>query len=246
MTNRDNEDRSRGTDFDLHRGYGDRDAEHGSPREDPFGRGFEPHDIGIPLEHLHEPRYTQPYDRWRPRDYVFYTGEGYHREFVEPYKPEGRYAGRGPRNYVRSDSRIFEDVNERLTMHPDVDAVHIEVEVVDGDVTLRGWVPDRNSRYLAEDAAWTTRGVKNVTNLLVVDQRVREIPILPGVPERRGREWNADTSNEPEGGEAGDAGTRDRAGQAGSGVLGSTEPSDRTRERSSRGEDADAKRKRTP
>ncbi len=246
MPNRDNEDRARGTDFDLHRGYGSPGSGHGTPGEDPFGRGFEPHETGIPVEHIHEPRYTQPYDRWRPRDYVFYAGEGYHREFVEPYKPPGRYAGRGPRNYVRSDSRIFEDVNERLTMHPDIDATNIEVEVADGEVTLRGWVPDRNSRYLAEDAAWTTRGVKNVNDLLVMDQRVRQIPILPGRPERRGRQRKPEMAKDRSRNEAGDVGARGSADHSGSGVLGSTQFSEQTREGSSRTEDADAKRKRTP
>ena len=255
MPNRDDEDRGRGSDFDL--GDSERGAGHGEPREDSFGRGFELHEPGIPLEHVHEPRYTQPYDRWRPRDYVFYSGEGYHREFIEPYKPPGRYAGRGPRNYVRPDSRILEDINERLTEHPDIDATHIFVEVEKGEVLLRGWVSDRNSRLLAEDVAWTVRGAANVTNEIRTEQRVREIPILPGQRERRSgggstkgrerpREQKRDRPSERPRDEGGAVGIRGPAGDSGSGALGATRYSDRTREAGSRPEDTDARRNRTP
>ena len=169
MPNREDDDRSRGNDFDLP------GAEHGEPREGPFGRRFEAHEPGRLVEHIHEPGYTQPCDRWRPPDYVFYSSEGYHREFI----------GRGPRNYRRSDPRILEDLNDRLTVHPDIDATYIDISVENGEVTLRGWVPDRNSRYLAEDVAWSTRGVSTVDNSLRTERRVRQIPIEPGQRERR-------------------------------------------------------------
>jgi hypothetical protein len=240
MPDREDDDRSRGSDFDLHRGYSTPGAEHGDPREDPFGRGFEPHEPGMPLEHVHESEYTQPYDRWRPRDYVFYSGEGYQREFIEAFMAPGRYVGRGPKNYRRSDPRILEDLNDRLTAHPDIDATHIDVSVENGEVTLRGWVPDRNSRYLAEDVAWSTRGVSNVDNNLRTEQRVRQIPIGPGQRDRRsgspGRQRD----------ERGDVDTRGPAGHSGSGVVGSTKLSESTREASFRAEDADARRNRTP
>src|SRR5436189_6374590 len=86
---------------------------HEQPRENPFGRDFEKHEPGRLVERRHEDGYSRPYDRWEPRDYVFYSGAGYHREFIEPYKEPGRsssgsssYAGRGPRGYRRSDTRI--------------------------------------------------------------------------------------------------------------------------------------------
>jgi hypothetical protein len=256
MANREEDDRGRGGDFELSRGYFRPGREHGDPREDQFGRGFEQHEPGRPLEHVHERAYSQPYDRWRPRDYVFYSGEGYHREFIEPHKAAGRYAGRGPRNYTRPDARILEDVNERLTEHPDIDATHIEATVENGEVTLQGWVPDRDSRLLAEDLAWSIRGVANVNNHLRADQRVRQIPILPGQRERRGggsrkthdRPSDEKTQRAPERPreEGGDVGTRGPESHSGSGVLGSTDYSDRTREASTRPEDADARRNRTP
>jgi hypothetical protein len=188
MPNHDEGDRFRGSDPGLHGGHQDRGGEQGEPREDRFGRGFDRSEPGVPLEQVHEPRYTQPYDRWRPRDYVFYSGAGCSREFIEPYKLPGagrRYAGRGPRNYVRSDERILEDVNERLTGHPDIDATNVAVRVDGGEVTLEGWVPDRRMKRLAEDVAYTTRGVVDVHNRIRMDQRVREIPILPGQRDRR-------------------------------------------------------------
>jgi len=147
---------------------GEPEFRHEQPREDPFGRGFEQHEPGRPLERRHEGGYTQPYDRWEPRDYVFYSGEGYHREFIEPYKPPARgpYAGRGPKNSSRSDARIDEDVNERLTLDGDLDATNVGVRVEAGEVTLEGMVTDRRSKRLAEDIALGVRGVRDVQNRL--------------------------------------------------------------------------------
>lgn len=251
MPDRDNEDRGRGSDLDLRRGYQDRGREQGEPREDRFGRGFEQPEPGLPLEQIHEPGYSRPYDRWHPRDYVFYSGTGYSREFIEPYKLPGegrRYAGRGPRDYVRSDPRILEDVNERLTEHPNLDATNIEVRVDGGEVTLEGWAPDRDMKRLAEDVAYAVRGVVDVHNHLHVDQRVREIPILPGQPERRGGtpgQRGKRGSPERDRKEGGDVGVRGAGGHSGSGALGSTSFSELSREGSSRAEDADARQKKT-
>ena len=44
----------------------------------------------------------------------------------------GPFAGRGPKGYHRSDERIREDVSDRLTDHPDIDATEIEVTVHEG------------------------------------------------------------------------------------------------------------------
>ena len=82
------------------------------------------------------------------------------------YRQSGRYAGRGPKNYVRSDERIREDVNERLTQHPDIDASEIDVEVHSCEVTLKGTVDERHAKRLAEDIAESVFGVKEVHNQL--------------------------------------------------------------------------------
>ena len=76
------------------------------------------------------------------------------------------HAGRGPRNYQRSDDRIEEDVNEALTRHPGLDASEIEVKVDKGEVTLRGTVDSRLDKRMAEDAAESCSGVRDVHNQL--------------------------------------------------------------------------------
>jgi hypothetical protein len=80
----------------------------------------------------------------------------------------GRHAGRGPKGYRRSDDRIREDVNDRLTAHPDIDASEIEVRVQSGEVTLTGVVEDRRTKRMAEDAIEDVTGVDDVHNQLKV------------------------------------------------------------------------------
>lgn len=76
------------------------------------------------------------------------------------------FRGRGPRGYRRSDERIKEDVHDRLTDHPYLDAYEIVVAVADGDVTLAGTVGSRYEKRLAEDLSATVSGVNNVQNNL--------------------------------------------------------------------------------
>lgn len=80
----------------------------------------------------------------------------------------GRYRGFGPRNYTRSDSRIHEDLCERLTEDPDVDASDIEVSVSNGTVTLEGTVEQRWMKHRAEDLADACGGVRHVENRIRV------------------------------------------------------------------------------
>jgi osmotically-inducible protein OsmY len=78
------------------------------------------------------------------------------------------YHGRGPAGYVRSDERIREDVCDRLTDHPHVDASAIDVSVQNGVVTLQGQVPERQMKHRAEDCVEHISGVKDVENRLRV------------------------------------------------------------------------------
>jgi BON domain len=78
----------------------------------------------------------------------------------------GRHAGRGPKNWQRSDERIKEDVNERLTEHPHIDATEIDVQVRSGEVTLSGSVEDRRIKRMVEDLVEGVSGVKEVHNQL--------------------------------------------------------------------------------
>lgn len=52
----------------------------------------------------------------------------------------GTFAGRGPKGYQRSDERIREDISDRLTEAPDVDASDITVAVSSREVILTGTV----------------------------------------------------------------------------------------------------------
>ncbi|HZZ89135.1 MAG TPA: BON domain-containing protein [Caulobacteraceae bacterium] len=82
------------------------------------------------------------------------------------------HRGRGPKGYQRSDERIREDVSDRLTDDPIVDASEIEVSVAGGEVTLNGAVFSKTAKRRAEDCADDVTGVTHVQNNL----RVREHP----------------------------------------------------------------------
>jgi len=81
------------------------------------------------------------------------------------------HRGRGPRGYRRSDDRILEDVNDRLTDDPFVDASNIEVSVSNSEVTLSGTVDSRDAKRRAEDIAERIAGVTHVQNNLRVQQQ---------------------------------------------------------------------------
>jgi BON domain-containing protein len=97
----------------------------------------------------------------------------------------GPYAGRGPKGYRRSDERILEDVCERLTEHPSIDASDVEVSVNEGDVTLSGRVDSRAVKHLTEVMAETVSGVKEVHNQLRVAALEHREWSRPSPEERR-------------------------------------------------------------
>ena len=130
-----------------------------------------------PAEPFYGRGYERPYGGYRedyPRGYrgagmesgygagmYGFTGYGAVRE-------RGTFAGRGPKGYRRSDERIREDVNDRLTWSPELDATDIEVRVNDGEVTLTGVVEDRRAKRLAEDLVEDVFGVQDVQNQLKI------------------------------------------------------------------------------
>jgi len=83
----------------------------------------------------------------------------------------GRFSGKGPKGYQRSDDRIREDVCERLTHHPEIDASEIDVKVTNGEVTLTGTVDERQSKRMAEEVVENISGVKDVHNQVRVKNR---------------------------------------------------------------------------
>ncbi|MFC4172280.1 BON domain-containing protein [Microvirga sp. GCM10011540] len=80
------------------------------------------------------------------------------------------HRGRGPRGYQRSDERIREDVNDRLTDDPHLDASEVEVSVSNREVTLTGTVNSRFEKRHAEDLAESVSGVTHVQNNLRIQQ----------------------------------------------------------------------------
>jgi hypothetical protein len=81
-----------------------------------------------------------------------------------------QHRGRGPSSYRRSDDRIRDDINDRLTDDPFLDATEIIVVVESGEVTLNGTVDSRNDKRRAEDLAENVSGVSNVQNNLRLSQ----------------------------------------------------------------------------
>jgi osmotically-inducible protein OsmY len=97
------------------------------------------------------------------------SGQRDHIEHEVDLRPgHGRFFGRGPKNYRRSDERIREEICDRLTMHPDVDASDLEVHVASGIVTMAGTVESRHEKRIAELIADDTLGVDDVDNRLKV------------------------------------------------------------------------------
>lgn len=111
-------------------------------------------------------------------------GEANDMDFA-PHGAQG-HRGRGPKGYRRSDERILEDVNERLTQHDRIDASEIEVRVEQGEVTLSGTVDTRSAKHLAEDVAEGVSGVCDVQNNIRV--RRESSMATPGQSPRSGQE----------------------------------------------------------
>jgi hypothetical protein len=146
-------------DASYHEFYGD--PGYGPPDRDDYARS------GRPV------RYQDVYqDREWPRDHTFYEGRGpadrspYARGNGEYGAGELGHRGRGPKDHVRSDDRIHEDVCDRLYDEGQVDASDIEVSVKDQEVTLSGTVDSRRTKRRAEDCADHVSGVTHVQNNL--------------------------------------------------------------------------------
>jgi osmotically-inducible protein OsmY len=119
----------------------------------------------------------------------------------------GQHRGRGPKGYSRSDDRIREDVSDRLTDDPHIDASDIEVSVSGGEVTLSGTVDSRFAKRHAEDLAEAVSGVRHVQNNLRVRQSTTG-------------SWSGSSSSAGSAGTAGSSGTGTTGGTAGTGTTG--------------------------
>lgn len=85
----------------------------------------------------------------------------------------GEHRGKGPKNFRRTDERIMEDLNERLTEDSRLDASDIEVACTGGEVTLNGTVASKADKRRAEDIADSVGGVGHVQNNLRVAETFR-------------------------------------------------------------------------
>jgi hypothetical protein len=81
------------------------------------------------------------------------------------------FKGKGPKGYQRSDKTIYEDICDALYRNTFVDATEMEVDVIDGVVTLNGFVTSREQKKAAEAAVELMAGVKDIFN----DLRVRPV-----------------------------------------------------------------------
>jgi hypothetical protein len=82
------------------------------------------------------------------------------------------FAGRGPKDYKRTDERVREDVCDRLSRDDEVDASEISVRVENGEVTLEGSVETRRQKHQAEDITADVSGVSDVHNNVRVRKSV--------------------------------------------------------------------------
>ena len=120
---------------------------------------------------------------------------------------EGQHRGRGPSNYTRSDDRIREDINDKLTDNDFLDASDINVEVNNGDVILKGNVDSRYAKRLAEDIAEDVSGVKNVENRLRTDRQSSTIGETGSTANNKTANESSGTSTTTATGTSGSSGT---------------------------------------
>jgi osmotically-inducible protein OsmY len=98
-------------------------------------------------------------------EYYSITGM-YENPLLEDWR--GRHRGKGPREYTRTDERIYDEVCQHLTLHPLIDASLVDVKVDKGNVTLSGEIFDRRMKFLAEDLVDQVPGVRDIQNNLKV------------------------------------------------------------------------------
>lgn len=99
----------------------------------------------------------------------FGDDEAERRRLMDERRSEN-YRGKGPKDYKRSDDRIREDVCDRLSDDPFIDASDINVRVEGSEVILSGRVDSREAKRRAEDMVESISGVNNVQNQLKVSR----------------------------------------------------------------------------
>ncbi len=157
-------------------GYGEDDPRYGGPREPHAGGGQAGARRGAgPAGTIGRRDFERSYLQGAGGDAFGggYPGEYGGSEHAERWRTgmTQDFRGRGPKGYARSDERLREDVCERLTDDPYVDASDIDVQAEGGVVTLSGEVSDRWMKYHVEDLIDRCPGVRDIRNELGVRSR---------------------------------------------------------------------------
>lgn len=178
-------DRSYGGSYqsDYERGYGDdwraRNAggytgqtRYGSSTYDrgEYGPGYPESESGFRTARGYEGRDRGWWDRASDEVSSWFGDEEAERRRQMDQRRAGNYRGKGPKNYIRSDERIREDINDRLTDYAYIDASDIDVKVNNSEVVLGGTVDSRYDKRLAESIAEDVTGVRNVENHIRVNR----------------------------------------------------------------------------
>ncbi len=110
--------------------------------------------------------------------------------YTEVWMVPGPYSGMGPKGYRRSDDRLREEIISRMTQHGQLDARDIDVEVKNGEATLRGSVNSRREKRIARDIADSVSGVFDVHNELGINRQGQEQPQLAQQRQRSDQHQN--------------------------------------------------------
>lgn len=157
-------------------------SSHYDPYERSYGAGSR--GSGRELGDYNRNQNREPYGLYYYESYSDYGGGGYEGDrgrsqgeesFGQQMRDMGhrvmskvKRAFRGPKGYKRSDERIREDVNDRLSEQASFDPSEIEVSVSNGEVTLTGSVDSRRNKFMAEEIADDVGGVTEVHNQIRV------------------------------------------------------------------------------
>jgi osmotically-inducible protein OsmY len=154
-----------------------RNSQYGQDYGGSYGERYGQYGGGTSASGQYGERYGSEYGqtRWGGAGATDSPGQGYVTEGRHEHEGLGRhmlqkikeFIGKGPRNYVRSDERILEDISERLSQGY-LDASDIEVVVAQGVVTLEGTVRNKYELRLAEDLIEHVMGVKDIENHMKV------------------------------------------------------------------------------
>ncbi|ACP26777.1 hypothetical protein NGR_c30400 [Sinorhizobium fredii NGR234] len=166
----------RGADYENSEYFPDAEAGPGPYRRmgEDYGRWSQDRrhgDHGSDYGYRGRPAYSRPGRDWdEDEERGFFEKAGdevaswFGDEEAERRRRMDQFRGKGPKGYTRSDSRIQEDVSDRLSDDGALDASDIEVSVTGGEVQLSGFVESKWAKRRAEDLAENVSGVGHVQN----------------------------------------------------------------------------------